>query len=334
MPSRFSKKSITQLAIYAVIVIILLLLPVLGLATFYIHIMIGVFIYIIMTASLRLVGISGQGSLGHAGFMCIGVYTSSILAVNLGWSPWLTMLLGALLTIFLALLIGLLICRARGIYFVMMSLFFALAIIAITSVFQDWTGGSSGIAGIPPFFPGASKIPYYYFFVGLMVVCLLIMRRIEFSRVGLTWKAIAQSYSVAASIGINEFGQRVLCLAVGAFFAGLCGAAWSHYYMTISQDTAGFNTSMNMFIYMMVGGVASFNGPIIGTTVLIIIPAIFRNLKDFVPFINAAILLIMLFLLPQGLASLPERIMFWTRRFRRPKVTVPEREVVNRASGN
>jgi branched-chain amino acid transport system permease protein len=332
MQARFSRKSITQLSVYAGILIILLLLPVFHLATFYIHILIGVFIYIILTTSLRLVGLSGQGSLGHAGFMCIGAYTSAILATNLGWSPWITMVLGALLTLILAFVIGLLICRARGIYFVMMSLFFALAIVAITSVFQDWTGGSSGIAQIPPFFPGASKIPYYYFFIGLMVICLFIMRRIENSRIGLTWKAISQSYSVASSTGINEFGQRVLCLAVGAFFAGVAGGAFAHYYMTISQDTAGFNTSMNMFIYMMVGGINSFNGPMIGSTVLIIIPALFRNLNDYVPFIYAAILLIMLFVVPQGLVSLPDKIWAGIKSLRKEKVTAPEKGVIDRAS--
>jgi branched-chain amino acid transport system permease protein len=229
----------------------------------------------------------------------------------------------------MAFLIGILICRLRGIYFVMMTLFFGMAILAVVQIFQNFTGGQSGLGQIPPLF-STSKVPYYYFFVSLAVICLFIMYRLEFSRVGLTWKAIAQSYSVASSIGINEFGQRVLCLAVGAFFAGLAGAAFSHYYLTLSLDSAGFQTSMNMFIYMMVGGVNSFNGPIIGTFILIIIPAIFRNLKDYVPFIYAAILLIMLFAAPQGLVSLPEKFKLWINKLRKEPIT-SEKEVINRA---
>ena len=87
---------------------------------------------------------------------------------------------------------------------------------------------------------------------------------------------------------------------------------------------------MNMFIYMMVGGINSFNGPIIGTAILIIIPAIFRNLKDYVPFIYAAILLIMLFAAPQGLVSLPGKFKLWINKLKKEPVT-SEKEVINRA---
>jgi branched-chain amino acid transport system permease protein len=325
-----NKKGITKLSIYAGVLVILLLLPVFGLPIFYMHIFIGVFIYFILSCSLRLVGLSGQGSLGHAGLMCIGAYTSAILSKNLGWTPWLTMVLGALVTLGMAFLIGILICRLRGIYFVMMTLFFGMAILAIAQIFQAFTGGQSGLGQIPPLFNTASKIPYYYFFIILAAICLFIMYRLEFSRIGLTWKAIAQSYSVASSIGINEFGQRILCLATGGFFAGLAGAAFSHYYMTLSLDSAGFQTSMNMFIYMMVGGINSFAGPIIGTAILIIIPAIFRDLKDYVPFIYAAILLVMLFAAPQGLVSLPGKFKLWIGKLKKEPVT-SQKEVINRA---
>jgi len=325
---RLHKKGITKLSIYTAIVVLLLLLPTIGLPIFWMHIFIGVFIYFILTGSLRLVGISGQGSLGHAGFMCIGAYTSALLAKDFHWTPWLTIILAALVALGMALLVGRLICRLRGIYFVMMSLFIGMAILSIVQIFQRWTGGQSGLGQIPPLFH-AGKEPYYYFFLILAVVCLAIMYRIEFSRIGITWKAIAQSYSVASSIGINEYGQRVFCLAIGAFFAGLAGGAFPHYYLSLSMDSAGFSVSMNMFIYMMVGGINSINGPIVGVAILTIIPAYFRELKDNVPFINAGILLVMLFLAPQGLVSLPGKIKSWIDKL--SKARVAEKEVVDRA---
>jgi branched-chain amino acid transport system permease protein len=156
-----------------------------------------------------------------------------------------------------------------------------------------------------------------------MIICLFIMHRLEFSRIGLTWKAVSQSYSVASSIGINETRQRIICFAIGGFFAGLTGAAYAHYYLVLSVTTFGFFTSIYIFIYMMVGGVNSFYGPVIGTAVLLLVQAFARNLKEYVPFIFAAVLLVVLYLMPRGLAGMPDQLRIWAQRTRKePKTTL------------
>lgn len=329
-----NKKGITRLSAYALLTAILFLLPVIGLSTYYTIVLIGVFIYLIAAASLRLTNISGQGSLGQAGFMCVGAYTSAILAKDLGWTPWLTMILGAILTFIIGFLVAIPFSRLRGIYWTMISLFFAMIVVALVELLEGFTGGDSGFAGVPGLFSGLSQIPYYYTFLALVIVSLLIMFRLEFSRIGLTWKAVAQSHDVASSIGINEAGQRIFCLAVGAFFAGLAGAGYAHFYqmLSVNMSTGPFSvlTSIYLFIYMMVGGVDSFSGPIIGTAILIIIPTIFRDLNQYVPFIFATILLVVIYLLPQGLASLPTQINYWLRKARREKI-MPGEEVINDA---
>jgi branched-chain amino acid transport system permease protein len=279
-----------------------------------------------MTGSLRLISLSGQISLGHAGFMCAGAYTSAILARNLGWTPWLTIPLGALLTFVLALLVAIPFTRLRGLYFTMISLFFGMAVLAINELLENITGGQSGIVGIPRLL-GISKIPYYYFFLALTVICLFIMHRLEFSRIGLTWKAVAQSHSVASSIGIDETRQRIICFAIGGLFAGLAGAAYAHYYVVLSVTTFGFFTSIYMFIYMMVGGVNSFYGPIVGTAVLLLAQTFARSLKEYVPFIFAGVLLLVLYLMPQGLAGLPAQIITWAQRLRKEGKDRLEKEV-------
>lgn len=323
------KSKITRAASIAGLLIILAMIPWLGISIYYIHIFIGVFIYIIMTGSLRLISLSGQISLGHAGFMCAGAYTSAVLAKDLGWSPWLTIPIGALLAFILALLVAIPFSRLRGLYFTMISLFFGMAVLAINEVFENITGGQSGMVGIPPLF-GISKIPYYYFFLGLMVVCLLIIYRLEFSRIGLTWKAVAQSHSVASSIGINEARQRIICFAIGGLFAGLVGAAYAHYYMILSVTTFGFFTSIYIFIYLMVGGVNSFYGPIIGTAFLLLVQAFARNLREYVPFIFAGVLLVVLYVMPQGLAGLPGQIRLWMGKIRKENSITPGKGVIDR----
>jgi branched-chain amino acid transport system permease protein len=297
------RQGIITITIFVILIGFLFALPRLGLSIYYMHILIGVFVWIIVASSLRLLDLSGQGSIGHAAFMAIGAYTSGILAKFLGWSPWITMLLGILVTLIVAFLVAIPFTRVRGIYFTMVSLFFGIGVLAINQVFSKYTGGYSGIGSIPLLF-GYNKIPYYYFCLSLMLICLLVMYRLEHSRIGLTWKAVAQSHSVASSIGINEAWQRILCFGVSCCFAGIAGVAYAHYYALLTQETFSFNTSINVFVYMTVGGAGLFAGPIIGTSVLIIIPELFRSLREYVPFIFAGILLIVLFLMPQGLAGL------------------------------
>jgi len=311
-------RKLTKAAIYAGVIIILLLLPLFIESPYLIHIFILTLIYIIATSSLRTVAISGQISLGHAAFMSIGAYTAGVVAKQLGWTPWVTIPLGGLATMAIGILIGYPFSRLRAIYFAMVSLFFGIGILAVNSVFERWTGGFSGLIGIPPLF-GASKVPYYYFFLALAVLSLLALYRFEFCRIGTTLKAIAQSHLVASSVGINEAGHRVLALAVGCFFVGIAGAGYAHYNLVLSHSTFDLLASINLLVYMLVGGIGSFAGPIIGTAVLIIFPELFRGLKEFVPYIFASIMLIVIFVMPQGLAGLPEQVKSWGTKLREGK---------------
>jgi branched-chain amino acid transport system permease protein len=124
----------------------------------------------------------------------------------------------------------------------------------------------------------------------------------------MTWKAIAQSYLVASSVGINEAGFRVLALAIGCFFAGIAGAGYAHYNLVLTSDTFGFLPSIFLVMYMLVGGRDRFAGPIIGTAVLVLVPEFFRWLKEFAPLILGAIMVIVVFLMPQGIAGLFDQI--------------------------
>ena len=306
-------------AVYASLLIILFLLPLFVDSVYYLHTFIISLIYTIAACSLRTVMLSGQISIAHAGFMGFGAYVSSILAKELNWTPWLTILLGGISATIVGVLAGYPLTRVRAIYFSMVSLFVGLAIVALIGVFANYTGGDIGLIGIPPLpdirIPGLpdinflrSRIPYYYFFMVLTVISLLILYSLENSRIGMSWKAIAQSYLVASSVGINESGFRVLALAVGCFFAGIAGAGYAHYNMVLTRSSFGFLSSVNLLIYVLVGGTGSFAGPIIGTTVLVIVPEIFRWMKTFAPFVFGGIMIFVVFFMPQGIAGLFEQV--------------------------
>ncbi|MBT6341656.1 MAG: branched-chain amino acid ABC transporter permease [Desulfobacula sp.] len=297
----------TQAVIYLAVIVVLAILPIFIKSPYTYHIFILTFVYIIATSSLRTLAISGQVSMAHAGFMSIGAYTSAVLARYLGWSPWLSMPVGALATMLVAVLVGFPFSRVRAIYFSMVSLFFGIGILSINSIFGKYTGHINGMIGIPPLFVG-SRMQYYFFFLGLMVFCLIILWRFETCRIGICLKAIDQSHEVAASVGISETKFRVLAMGVSCFVVGLAGAAYAHYNMVISYSSFNLIASIDMLVYMLIGGIGSFAGPIIGTAVLFIIPELFRQLKEYTPFLYAGILLLVVFVMPNGLVGLMDQI--------------------------
>ena len=303
---------------YAILTILLFLLPLFVTKPYYLHIFIITLLYIIVVSSLRTIALSGQVSVAHAAFMGIGGYFSGVLSKELGLTPWLTIPLGGVAAMVVAVLIGYPFTRVRAIYFSMVSLLGGIAIVNIIRVAQKWTG-AAGLVGIPPLspinIPGlmtitflGQKVAYYYFALILTLVSLLVLYRIEHSRIGMTWKAIAQSYLVASSVGINEAGSRVLALAIGCFFAGIAGAGYAHYNLVLTPGTFSFLPSIFLVMYMLVGGRDRFSGPIIGTAILVMVPELFRGLKVFAPLILGAIMVIVVFLLPQGIAGLFDQI--------------------------
>jgi branched-chain amino acid transport system permease protein len=296
-------------AILAGLVVIIALLPLLITSSYMLHILILTFIYTIAAVSLRTITISGQFPLAHAAFMGIGAYLAGMAAKWLGWSPWLTIPSAALATMGIGMLIGYPFARLRALYYAMGSLFFGIGVIYIIYAGGTWTGGYSGFTGIPPLLPTAtSKVPYYYFFLGLALLSIIALYRFEFSRIGVNLKAIAQSYLVASSVGINEAWYRILAVGVGCFFAGLAGAGYAHYNTVLSQASFNFIATLWLVMYVLIGGINSFAGPIIGTFILILVPEFFRDLKIYSPFISAGILLIVVYLMPQGLVGLPQLI--------------------------
>ena len=277
---------------------------------YYLHLALLTYIYIILTSSLRTIYISGQLSLGHASFMAIGAYVSAILAKNLPLSPWLAIPLGGLAAALVGAGIGFPFSRLRAIYFSMASLFFGIMVTSAVGLAPKLTGSYTGLYGIPKLF-AYNKVPYYYFFLALMLICLIVLRRIEHSRLGLTFKSVSQSYKAASSRGINEAGMRILALSIGAFFAGIAGGGYAHYAGFIAPATFGVMPSILLVVYLLAGGKGGFAGPIVGTAILYLIPYAMGDFEGYAPFFQAATLIAVVFFIPEGMISLPGQIKAW-----------------------
>lgn len=317
-------------ASYIALILLLFLIPLFVKRQYYLHILIVVGINVILASSLRTITTTGQFSLGHAGSMAIGAYTSALLAMKLGLSFWVAMPLGGLAAGLFALIIGYPFIRVKRAYFAMLTLFTAEIIRLVIVEWRELTGGSAGLLNIPPpnplVIPGllnitfTSKEPYYYLVLILMLITMLFLYRIERTRIMACFLAIQQDDSVAESIGIDTAGFKVIALCVGCFFAGIAGSFYAFYFLVLSPTSFTVLQSVDMLVYVIVGGRRSFYGPIWGALILTLVPEVFRGLKEYQPFVFAGILFVIVFWLPTGLAGLPDPARSFIAKLRRESV--------------
>jgi branched-chain amino acid transport system permease protein len=278
------------------------------------HVGVLVFMNVTLGCSLRLINLSGQLSLAHGGFVTLGAYTSAALLVKADMSStWLAMLISGVLAAVIAILIGVPFTRLKGIYFTMVGIFFVQVIILTVQQWRSITGGAAGLQGVPR--PDSilgieftSKTSFYFLALVLMLVSLLILWAIEHSRVGKTFQGIKQADSLAESVGINTTVYKVAAFAIGGFFAGLMGGFYVQYVSAVDPTVFGFLPTIYMLIYVIVGGEGSFIGPMVGAALLTILPEVARPLKSWMPLLFAAILMAIIFLMPEGLVGLPRRV--------------------------
>jgi branched-chain amino acid transport system permease protein len=293
-------------SVVGVVVAVLALLPLLLSGSYYMHIIILAFVYVVVSSSFRTISISGQFNIAQGAYMGIGAYAAALPSVWLDWPAWATIPLGAVAATIIGSILAFPFARLRTIYYAMGTLFLGYVIINLFTVGGKWTGSNSGLAGVHPLF--SNRTHSYYLFLGLMIFSLACLYRFEFSRIGVTLKAVSQSHHVAASVGISERRSRILAVAFGCFFTGLIGAAYAHYQMVASQGSFGLSATLWIIMYALVGGLYSFWGPAIGVVILLIVPEFFRDLKGYLPFVSAAILLVIAFTMPEGIAGLAKLI--------------------------
>ena len=300
-------------AVVAVPLAVLLLLASLPLLAgdYYVHLFALVFTNVILAASLRPSLTCGQLNIGHSAFMCVGGYTSALLAKNLGLPFELSLLCGALLATLVGLGIGFPSLRLRGVYFAMVTVAFVEVIRLIAQIWVPLTRGMSGLSGIPkPSLLGvtlATRASQYYLALVLMVVILLVLLKLEYSRLGLIWRSIGMADNLAQSLGVNVANYKLLAFAAGCFFAGVAGAFYAHFIRFLFPPEFGFLMATNILVYNFVGGRGHFVGPIVGAVFLSLLSEPFRGSPYETIFFSIAMLLTILFL-PGGLITLPGKL--------------------------
>ena len=211
--------------------------------------------------------------------------------------------------------------RIKGFGFFIASFAFGEAIRLSWTRIKDPFGGHFGISGIPSAgtislsglgtLDFARPVPCYFLTLVIGVLCLMIMYRVERSRIGDTFKAIASDENLSRSVGMNILGYKRLSFVIGCFFAGIAGVLYAYYYRFVDPASFGMVNTMYLLVWSVVGGVATFAGPIIGVVVLTGVYELLRPFAEWIPLVYGIILILTLRFIPGGLESIPKRVSMW-----------------------
>lgn len=291
--------------------LLLALLPFLLLkSAFMITILSLVGIYALAALGLNLImGYSGQISIGHAAFMSIGAYTSTLLVMNFNVPLVFAMLIGGLIAFAFGILIGFPALRLSGFYLAIATMGFVVAIEQIFGYFEHITGGHAGIRNIP--FPHLwnSDVEKYLLVLSVLFVSYVISERLINSRTGRAWMAIRENETAAAVMGVNNAWFKVLAFAVGSMFAGLAGALYAHVIGYIAPSDFGIAKSLDLLAVSVIGGMASVDGPFYGALIYVAMPFLFSRSNVPLSIIFGALLIFVVLFMPLG-------ISYYIRMFR------------------
>jgi len=262
---------------------------------------------------VRVIMSTGQLTLGHAAYMAVGAYASTLLTMKVGLSFWLAFPLAGLISSLVALLIGYPTLRIKGVYFAIITFAFAEIVRLLIVHWPSLLGGYGGIPDVPPPSPiftisFKSRIPYYYLILAVCLFTYWVMVRIDKSRIGRIFSSIHESDTLAEAIGINIMRYKVTAFCIGCFFAGLSGSFYAHYFNFTSPEFFTIWQSVYCLLFVIVGGVGSVWGPLLGSFFMTLIPELLRVTRELEPVIYAVILIVIMFLLPGGLVTLPSRL--------------------------
>ena len=273
---------------------------------YYVHsVLAKVCIYVIAVAGLDLVvGYSGDVSVGHAGLFAVGAYTTAILIWKLHWAFPLAALAGVALAALFGLILGMPALRLKGPYLAVATIAYGLIIQTVINESVDLTGGSQGIADIPPLALGGFSLDgnhFYYLVYPVMLLSLLAVRRLALSYWGRAFEALKENSLAAECSGISRYQFKLSAFVFSAALAGLAGALFVHVDKYVGPTTFSLQLSILFLIMLIFGGVRSQFGNVLGTFIVVVLPDFFNNLVEYQMIIFGSVLLLTLFFLPGGL---------------------------------
>jgi branched-chain amino acid transport system permease protein len=310
-----------------VLVTVLVVLP-FAIPPYYVDVLTVVLINAILVESFRFIALMGEFNFAHVNMMGWGAYTTAIMVKRMGL-PWeVSLPMAGLVPAAIALTLSYPLLRMKGFYFFIGS-FAAGEVMRLSWLRFDFFGRHIGIERIPRLsLPGVdlgNLTAFYFLALTVAVVSLLILYRLEHSRIGNILKSIAAQDFLAQGIGINLWRYKTLAFVTGCFFAGIAGFLFAHRLHNVAGSDFLFTYNLYVLVWAVFGGLGSFAGPLIGLATLSgvneAIHAIGR-LETWSPLIYGFILIGTLLFMPSGIITFPKGVspvmqrlrMFWGRR--------------------
>jgi branched-chain amino acid transport system permease protein len=310
-------------AAIAVLLVAALVLPQLTANQFYIHLANLMLLNSIFAVSLGLIAAVGQISLGHAAFIAAGAYVSALAALTFKIPPILGIVLAGFATGLAAALLGKILLRLRGVYFVLVTFLAGQVFTLVALNWESVTHGANGLLGIPAIslfgFPLSTRLRFYYFALAAFIIVLTFVWALMRSQYGRAFRSIAENVRLAESSGIDVSHYQIIAFALGSGIAGAAGATMVHYIRFLSPDSFTFNDSIAYITMLVVGGRQSLLGGVLGALFLTPLPELLRGLVGAQHIVYGAILLAVLLFLPNGLVSIGRSLFRKTSGAEAPK---------------
>ena len=292
---------------YTIIALLLLLLPEIITNGYYLRIINTILIYCIISVSINLTGgYGGQLAMGHACYVGVAAYTTAILAVNYGWPFWATLPTSIIAAAIVGFLTGI-ICvgRVKGDYvmIVTMGVSEIIRIFFVNAV--KITNGPMGIPQVPGIsifsFEFTTSKQYYYLFLFFLLLTIFVIKSIVNSKFGRAIVAIREDEVAAKAMGIQVNWNKIITFTISTVFAGLAGVLFAHNNQFVGPMQFDLDEGLLYFQMIIIGGLGSIPGSILGAVILVLIPEVFRGISVYRTIVYGLIMVIMMIVKPQGL---------------------------------
>ncbi|MES2099130.1 MAG: branched-chain amino acid ABC transporter permease [Pseudomonadota bacterium] len=286
-----------------------LLFPFIAKNDYHLTVMSTAYIFALATVGLNLItGYTGQFNLAHSGFMAVGAYTVGILTVDHQWGFWAAFALSGLAAALLGFFVGIVSLRLKGHYFSIFTLCVGYIMFLVIEKWESLTHGTVGIIGIPA--PGAiagiafdTPRTLYYLVFACLVLGLWVMHRIVRSLLGRTFMAIRNSDELAESLGINLMRNKLLAFMLSVFYAGMAGGLYAGFVRFLGPGIAGVEHTFDMTMYMLVGGIGTILGPLLGALSVPWLTQYLQFLQEYRFVVFGPLLVLLVIFLPHGVVG-------------------------------
>ncbi|MBK5484133.1 branched-chain amino acid ABC transporter permease [Peribacillus sp. TH16] len=273
---------------------------------FYQNTLMFIGINIILAASLHLIiGVTGQFSIGHAGFLAVGAYASAIMTMKLEMPFVVALIVGGLVAALAGLIIGIPSLRLKGDYLAIATLGFG-EIVRIILLNIDYVGGASGMQ--------VSHLTTWPWVFVAVLVTIIVIRNFTSSTHGRACISIREDETAADSMGINTTYYKVVAFAIGAFFAGIAGGLYAHNFYIIQPSNFGFLKSFDILILVVLGGLGSLSGAVLAAILLTVVTTFLQDYPETRMIIYSLVLIVMMIYRPQGLMGTKEITSMFKRK--------------------